>query len=118
MKTFEYYPGLSALPPLVRKQRRLEKQLAPLAQLEKDEKAVRERIDALLKAEGLGNGEGVECLGYDVVHHEHKGNSFISRELLLAAGVPAETIDKCIDRYKPKVFATVNPAKGAKVRAA
>lgn len=136
MTPFERYPAMASLPTLVRKQRRLEKRLAPLDQAEKDEKAVRASIDALLIAEGFAKGEGVTCLGYDVVHREREGNQFISRDLLIAAGMfsrekllaagvdvavldaclDVAIIDACVDRHKKSEYATVNPTKGASVR--
>lgn len=114
---YEDHPALvDALPTLIRRQRKLAKKVAELKPAEADEKAVRAEIDALLVAEGLASGEGVECQGYDVIHRERDGNAFISRELLLAAGVEVTVIDACIDHHQASKFATVAPAKGATVR--
>jgi len=114
--TFLAFPGLFNLPALVRKQRKLEKELEPLTLLAKEEKATRDAIDVLLVAAGFASNEGVSCNGYDVTHHARAGNSYISRDLLLSNGVDVETIDQCVDRYDTSYSATVKPTKGAAVR--
>jgi hypothetical protein len=89
---------VDTLPPLVRKQRRIAAKLAPLEGLIVDEKAVRKRIDELLTACGYGKGEGVTCLGYDVVHREREGNTAydvvllgtLLVEQLVALGMPRD----------------------------
>lgn len=111
--TYRLRAGLEALPVLVKKQRRLERKLAPLEPLAKAEKELRDAIDALLVAAGLESGQGVTCAGYDVVHRSRQGNQYISRDLLLAAGVDVAVIDACVDRYKAALFATVKPMKGS-----
>jgi hypothetical protein len=124
--TFTNYPRLVvALPPLVRKQRKLAAQIAVVAQAVKDEKAVRADIDVLLVAAGLTKGDVVTCAGYDVRHQEKDGQSSINgdvlTEQLVAAGVDrdlvASTIASATDTGKPSAFCTVTPSKGAKVRA-
>jgi hypothetical protein len=113
------------LPGLVRQQRRLESQIAPLAPLVEDEKSVRQQIDALLVRAGIASGDGVTCLGYDVLHHERAGQSRIDAGKLsgqlLARGFDATTIATIIAMSTatgdPSAFATVKPGKGAKVRA-
>lgn len=108
----------SALPKLVRKQRRLEARIAAVAKDLEDEKETREQIDQLLQAAGVQKSEAVLCLGYEVAHNERAGRTAISRELLLRAGVPAIDVDFATETGQPAKFATVKPAKGAKVRAA
>ena len=111
--TYVRFPALCEdLPGLVEEQRRLEKKIAAIGKAPEEEKAVRDRIDALLVAAGLQHGEGVTCLGYDVVHRTRAGNSYLSVELLVAAGVTVETITACTDRYKPSMTASVEPMKG------
>jgi len=123
--TFTNYPRLVvALPPLVRKQRKLAATIAAVADAVKDEKAVRADIDALLVAAGLTKGERVTCAGYDVTHNERDGQSSINgdvlTEQLVAAGVDRglvlDTIASATDTGKPSAFATVTPSKGAQVR--
>jgi hypothetical protein len=137
--TYRRFPRfLETLPPLVTKQRRLAKKLAPLAQLVVDEKAVRCEIDQLLQAEGFEKGEGVTCHGYDVVHRERKGNTSydivllgqIVVEQLVALGMPREDIGddpgaetvvvKAIAAVRSvgetSKWAAVEPMKGATVR--
>ncbi len=123
--TFNQYPSLiDPLPPLVRKQRRLEATLAAVAQDEKDEKAVRQEIDRLLLAAGLTKSESVTCAGYDVKHNERDGQSSINgdkvTEQLVAAGVDRDLVLKVLvdstEKGEPAKFATVQPSRGAKVR--
>lgn len=124
MTDFTHYPALEGLPPLVRKQRRLEAAIVPLAPLVEDEKAVRKDIDALLITAGLTNGEGVQCVGYDVTHRERVGTSRLNQELLtlelVAKGLPRVTIEdiltRCTEVGDPSAWATVKPSKGSKVR--
>lgn len=123
--TFTNHPILvDALPPLVRKQRRLEAKIAAVSQDAKDEKAVRAEIDQLLVAAGLQKSEVVTCLGYDVRHNEKAGQSSINGDTLTAqlqaAGIDPDLISTMIaastDTGKAALFATVTPSKGAKVR--
>lgn len=113
------------LPPLVRKQRRLEGKIAGLAKTIEDEKACRKEIDALLVAAGLSKSEGVTCLGYDVVHRERKASDALNQdkavEQLVALGLDREQVLKVFtDCTEPTgegaKFAEVKPSKGAKVR--
>jgi hypothetical protein len=91
---------VESLPPLVRKQRRLAGQIAPLEQLVVEDKTVRAEIDALLLACGFKKGEGVTCSGYDVVHRERDGSTSydivelgrLVVEQLVALGMPREDI--------------------------
>ena len=123
--TFLDYPSLvDPLPPLVRKQRRLEAQIAPLAPLVDEEKAVRKEIDALLKAAGLEQADYVTCLGYDVIRRGQKGRSTINGvkllEQLVTAGLDRAKAGLIIlastDTGDPSSWAEVKPSKGAKVR--
>lgn len=122
--TFTDYAGLEMLPRLVRQQRTLARRLADMAQDEKDEKAVRVEILALLEAAGIKAKGSVTCIGYEVIHSTRAGQSWISPELVLellvAAGVErelvAEVITKATVDGTPSKFATVRPEKGAKVR--
>lgn len=117
------------LPPLVRKQRRLEAHLVDekgqsYVELEKE---CRKEIDALLLAAGLAKGEGVVCRGYDVVHRERAGQASINQDklveqLVLKFGCNREKVlallIECTERGDPAKYAEVKPSKGAKVRAA
>lgn len=123
---FTTYPALvEPLPPLVRKQRRLEAKLAAVAQTVIEEKAVRAEIDALLVSAGLQKGDVVTCLGYDVRHNENAPRSSINPETLVvqlaAYGLNSEIVAKIVqastDTGSPAVYCTVKPSKGAKVRA-
>jgi len=123
--TFTRYPALvSTLPPLVKRQRRLAARIAAVAEAEKDEKALRGEIDALLVAAGLAKSEVVTCDGYDVRHNEKAGSSSLDEtkltEQLVAGGVDrafiAQVIVDSTETGKPSLFATVNPTKGAKVQ--
>lgn len=116
--TYTQVRGLATLPALVRKQRRLEAKIAPLEQLQADEKAVRDAIDVLLKVAGFAKGEGVTCAGYDVVHNERAGRTTLNADTLRANGVSEIDIRFATEVGKASSFATVRPMKGAKVRAA
>lgn len=116
--SYRRYRQLATLPALVRKQRRLEAQIAPLEQLQADEKAVRDAINALLVEAGLAKGDGVTCAGYDVVHHERAGRAALNADKLRGAGVAELDIAFATEVGKASSFATVRPMKGAKVRAA
>jgi hypothetical protein len=124
VEPYEAYSQLTALPPLVRKQRRLEAQIAPIAPLVDDEKAIRKAIDALLVAAAIAPGDGVTCLGYDVVHHTRKGQSSFNVEVLtselVAAGLAKDVVAKILidatETSDPPLWATVSPSRGAKVR--
>ena len=120
--TFTQHPTLAPLLALVRKQRRLEAQLRPLAHLEEEEKAVRAQIDELLVVAGVAS---VTCAGYDVVHNTRAGRESLNADklkgLLIASGLDAEFVDQVIkeatDTGNPAQWATVRPMKGAKVQA-
>jgi len=123
--TFTQYPSLvEPLPPLVRKQRRLEGQIAKVSQAVKDEKAIRGEIDQLLVAAGLEKSDLVTCAGYDVQHHERDGRATLNAERvtaeLVAAGVDPELVAQILmdstEAGAPALFATVKPSKGARVR--
>jgi hypothetical protein len=123
--TYARYPALStALPPLVRKQRRLATRLAPLEVLAEQDKAVRKDIDTLLVRVGFAVGTGVVCLGYDVTHRGRKGQTSVDHALLLAEflalGISAAAAELAIAAAtvtgEPSVWAEVKPCKGAKVR--
>ena len=123
---FTAYPALvESLPPLVRKQRRLEAKICPLAPLELEEKACRAEIDALLKAAGLQQADAVTCLGYDVTRRGQKGRSTINGvkllEQLVAAKLDRAVATKIIlastETGDPSSWAEVKPSKGSKVRA-
>ena len=124
---YDVFSVLTAdLPPLVRKQRRLEEAILPLTALTLDEKAVRAEIDALLITAGIQKGDGVTCLGYDVVHVDRGGTSRLNQETLIAqlvaAGVDRDLVDQVLQASTevgpPFTWATVKPSKGAKVRMA
>lgn len=123
--TFLAHPSLvHALPPLVRKQRRLEQKIAPLTPWVEEEKALRAEIDSLLKNAGLKQADCVTCNGYDVTRRGQKGRSTINGvkllEQLVAAkldrGVAAAIILESTDPGTPSTWAEVKPSKGAKVR--
>lgn len=119
------FPALvDALPPLVKKQRRLAAQIATVALAIIDEKAIRADIDLLLVKAGLQKSDVVTCAGYDVRHNEKAGQSAINQDVLteslVSAGVDRELVKDLItvatETGKPSLFATVTPSKGAKVR--
>jgi hypothetical protein len=125
LEPFEAYSLLTdALPPLVRKQRRLEAQILPLAALAEEEKTIRSEIDGLLIEADIKSNDGVTCLGYDVVHHERAGSTRMNQEVLyaqlVAAGLTKAVVDKILaeatERGDPSAWATVKPSKGSKVR--
>lgn len=126
MEDFEVYSQLKNLPKLVRQQRRLEGKIAALGPLLEDEKAVRRSIDLLLVSAGIAKGDGVTCLGYDVVHNERKGQTSFDAEnmvaLLVRCGVDPEFVEFLVrdstEIGEPSKFCTVKPSKGAKVRTA
>lgn len=124
--TFIQYPSLiDTLPPLVRKQRRLEAKIAPVEPLIDVEKALRKEIDALLKGAGLGKGELVTCRGYDVTRCERKGNSSLNPEKIIARlvaggvdqGFALKVLIDSTETADPSSWATVKPSKGSQVRA-
>lgn len=122
--TYTQYPALAPLPALVRRQRRLEGKIAPLAPLVEDEKAVRKEIDALLLTAGLGKGDSVTCHGYDVTHVERVGTSRLNQDVLIlnlvAAGVDQQLVIEMLaastETGDPSMWATVKPTKGSTVR--
>lgn len=122
--TFTTYPALVDLPPLVRKQRRLEARILPLAPLVEDEKNVRKAIDALLLSAGLTRGDSVTCNGYDVTHTGRAGTTSLSADalaiLLVLGGVDPEFVDFALrtstETGEAPVWATVKPSKGSQVR--
>jgi hypothetical protein len=124
--TFLAHPSLVVpLPPLVRKQRRLEGKIVALSPLEADEKALRKEIDQLLEHAGLKQAELVTCNGYDVTRRGQKGRSTINGVKLLEQLVAAQ-LDRAVavkiilastDTGDPSSWAEVKPSKGAKVRA-
>lgn len=125
--TYAQYPALAPLPPLVRKQRRLEAKLGDEdGPFEKQESAVRKDIDQLLHLAGLQQADFVTCLGYVVTRRGQKGRSTINAvkllEQLVAAGLTRDVALKSIldstDTGDPSTWAEVKPAKGAKVRMA
>lgn len=126
MKEYTAYSALAGdLPALVRKQRRLEKQIVLLVPLSEEEKALRKEIDALLITAGITtSGEGVTCLGYDVLHNARKGQSSLNADkilaFLVAGGVDKDFAVKVLtdstETGDPSAWATVKPSKGSKVR--
>lgn len=123
---FDRFPALkTTLPPLVRKQRRLEKKMLPLKPLIEQDKDIRGQIDARLVAAGFTlSNTGVTCLGYDVKHNTRKGNTTLNTEaaeiLLVLGGVDPEFVDfvltTCTETGKPSAWASVEAPKGATVR--
>ena len=82
LNTFALKPGLGSLPTLVKRQRRLERRAVKAQQVLDQEKTTRDAIDALLVKVGLRKGEGVTCLGYDVVHNERNGRTSLNADKL------------------------------------
>jgi hypothetical protein len=115
--TFALRRGLARLPLLVRRQRRLEHLVAKLEKHAKAEKATRDEIDALLVKQGLAHGQGVTCLGYDVVHNERAGRKSIDGCRLRLAGVSDLDIAFATVEGARSSFVTVRPMKGAEVAA-
>lgn len=122
--TYTTIPGLSELPPLVKRQRSLEAKLVVLAPLVDDEKSVRQQIDRLLVAAGIVPGDAITCNGYDVLHNVRAGSSrlnpIIVRAQLIAKGVEPAVVEDVIasstETGEPSTWATVKPSKGSKVR--
>lgn len=122
--TFTTHPGLSDLPPLVRRQRTLEAKIVALAPLVDDEKTIRHQIDRLLVDAGIVPGDLVTCNGYDVMHHLRAGSHRLNKDMviaqLVAGGVDRDFIDKVIasstETGDPSTWATVKPSKGTRVR--
>lgn len=122
--SYTQYPSLEGLPPLVRKQRRLESRIAPIEPLIEEEKALRKEIDGLLLQAGLTKGEGVTCLGYDVTHRERAGQKRLNQDALTArlvgAGLELAVVitlmAECTEEDDPAKWADVKPCKGSKVR--
>jgi hypothetical protein len=123
--TFTRYPALvDALPPILKRQRRLAARIATVAQDVIAEKAARAEIDALLLQAGLTKGDVVTCAGYDVKHNEKAGHASLSSETivaeLVAAGVDRDLVLQVLvastETGPPSVYATVTPSKGAKVQ--
>jgi uncharacterized small protein (DUF1192 family) len=117
MNTYLRRRGLASLPRLIRRQRRLEKRVARYEAAVALEKATRDAIDALLLKQGLKHGEGLTCLGYDVVHNERAGQRRISADKLRAQGVAEIDIAWATETGKPSLYATVRPMKGINVQA-
>lgn len=117
LNTFVMRKGLWRLPILVRRQRRLEGRVARYEAAVKREKATRDEIDALLRKLGLAHGEGVTCLGYDVVHNERAGRTWVDAEKLREIGVSPVDITWATRTGERAYFATVRPMKGAEVAA-
>ena len=109
---------VSRLEPLVRLQRRLEKQIVPLEDLQAKEADVRKHIDEILLAAGFESGDSVKVLGYDVRHNERRGRTTLNADKLRGAGVAEIDLQFATEVGQPSTFATVKPAKGATVRAA
>jgi hypothetical protein len=116
--SFRLRRGLGRLPRMVKRQRRLERAVAQFEQLAKREKATRDEIDQLLRKVGLEKGQGVTCLGYDVVHNERRGRTSINPDKLRAAGVAELDIAFATETGEPALFATVRPMKGMEVQVA
>lgn len=124
LSPYTRYPALRDLPALVRKQRRLEAKIVPIAPLVDQEKALRKDIDALLIKAGLQRGEGVTCHGYDVTHRDRKGRTSLNPDKIVAqlvAGGVEETfaLQVLVDSTEtgdPAQWAEVKPSKGSKVR--
>ena len=145
--TYLRHPRLvnGGLVTLVRDQRTLAAKLAAVAMHIEPEKTLRAAIDVLLLAEGFTSNEGVTCSGYDVKHHERKGQTSYDVVLLGTAlvdklvelGMPrADAGDPAIPATfvpgaetfvvtaiaavrsvgDPSLYASVAPMKGAKVR--
>lgn len=124
--TYAQFPMLRAhLPALIRLQRKLADQLAPLDALQADEKDVRAQILALLDADGIAPGDRVTCLGYDVLSRTRAGvdrlNPDVATEQFVAGGVARDFVDEVFAASTttgdPAFWAEVKPTKGAAVRA-
>lgn len=126
------------LPPLVRRQRRLEALLGDeKGSFVDQEKAVRQEIHELLKTAGIvERGDAVTCNGYQVTQRGQNGRSAIDGVTLISTLVALKfqftasdgtvlegqaaaeaLIAACTVKGEPSAWAEVKPAKGAKVRA-
>jgi hypothetical protein len=121
-----FFLKASELPTLVKRQRRLEGQIAPLANklepLVAKEKATRQAIDGLLLAAGFENLDTVEVGAYDVTHYTRAGQSKLNGDTLLGilveAGVDRELVEDAIveatETADDVKFCGVKPQKGTR----
>jgi hypothetical protein len=125
MEDYAAYSVLDGLPALVRKQQQYVRKIAPIEPLIEKEKAVRKEIDLLLIQAKIAKGDGVTCIGFDVMHRSRVGQSSLNHEKVIAALV-AEGVDEglvlkvlleSVETGDPPFWAEVKPSKGAKVRA-
>ncbi len=123
--TFTQYPALVAdLPPLVKAQQKVRRQIEPLKDLEAEDARYRKEIDALLIAAGLTKGESVTCGPFDVTHCERAGSSKLNRDLvkarLVSGGVDPDFVEQVLhdstETGEPALFAKVEINKGAIAR--
>ncbi len=123
--TFTQYPALVAdLPPLVKAQQKVRRQIEPLKDLEAEDARYRKEIDALLIAAGLGKGESVSCGPFDVTHCERAGSPKLNRDLVkarfVAGGVDPDFVEQVLhdstETGEPALFAKVEINKGAIAR--
>jgi hypothetical protein len=120
------HPGLrdTDLLQLVRRERRLEARVAPLADLAELAKATRKRIDQLLVAAGFQPKESTTCAGYQLTHTKRAGqtsfNDEKARAKFVAAGVEPELVDEilaaCFETGDDALFVLIRPMRGALVR--
>lgn len=120
------HPGLrdTDLLQLVRRERRLEAKVAPLADLAELAKATRKRIDQLLVAAGFKPKESTTCAGYQLTHTRRAGqtsfNDEKARAKFVEAGVDAELVDDilaaCFETGDDVLFVAIKPMRGALVR--
>lgn len=123
---YSKFSKLEPLPPLVRKQRKLAAQLGDEhGSFVDQDKTVRTDIDELLVASGLAKGEGVLCLGYEVVHRERLGNLALKEDVFVERMFQEHGVDRekvralllaCSGRGATAKWAEVDPPKAAKVR--
>lgn len=116
----------SDLPTLVKRQRRLEGQIAPLAHklepLTVKEKETRQAIDGLLVKAGFENLDTVEVGAYDVTHYTRAGQSKLNGDtllgILLEGGVDREFAEQAIAQATETAddvrFCLVKPRKGTR----
>lgn len=100
MESYEAYSVLATdLPPLVRRQRKAWLRLEPVKrqyeEADAEDHKIRKAIAALLVLAGIKRGDGVTCLGYDVVHVGRAGETWLSPDKV-AAGFIAAGVKKAV----------------------
>jgi hypothetical protein len=124
MEDYAAYSALDGLEKLVRAQQRLVRQIVLLEPLALEEKQKRQEIAEALRAAQIPPGDGVTCIGYDVLLIERRGTIRLNEErhvsYLVAEGLTDDRARELLalsqDVGEPSSWATVKASKGSKVR--